>query len=391
MKGATVRRLALAIARLTAILLPPSQRSWSRPMIVEVAELDDDAEALRFAMGCLWAALVQSAAHRFTGSDSEVRGTHHRHHHHETEARPMEQFGKRDPRAIGLACAAGAVGLGAVYLAAAEAPGVYIVVNIVALVLGLIAFAALGRWGSGARGGGAVVLALAALLAATALFGASADGAARWIRVGPLAAQISLLFLPAMIVAFARHRDAAGTAGLVVAALALALQPDRAMAGVLSGGLLTLALLRFDVRVGIALLAAVIGFAVTLARPDTSPASAWVDRILYTSFEVHPLIGAAVLTGALLLIVPAVYGFGKSAAHKHVHAVFGIVWAGVLVAAALGNYPTPLVGYGGSAVLGYVLSLAFLAPVPATRPATDVPYGERAHRADPLRESLRAA
>jgi hypothetical protein len=388
MSGGTARRLAITIARLTTILLPASQRSWSRAMIAEVAELDGDAEALRFAMGCLWAAIVQAAIHHFSGSDSEARGTHH----HETEARPMEQLRKRDPRAIGLACAAGAVGLGAIYLAAAQAPWSHIVVNSTALLLGLIAYSALVGWGwGGARRSGAIVLALAAVLVATALFGASADGASRWIQVGSLGVQASLLFLPLMIVAFARHRDATGTAGLIVAALALALQPDRAMAGVLAGGLLTLAILRFDLRVGMALLAAVIGFAVTLVRPDTSPASPWVDGILYTSFEVHPLVGAAVLTGALLLILPAVYAFGKSSAHRDAYAAFGAVWIGVIVAAALGNYPTPLVGYGGSAVLGYVLSLASIAPAAATRSAAEVPHGERPHGRDPVRGSLRAA
>jgi cell division protein FtsW (lipid II flippase) len=304
----------------------------------------------------------------------------------------MEQFRTRDPRAIGLACAAGAVGLGAVYLAVAQAPWVHIVVNGTALVFGLIAYAALvkGGWG-GTRRSGVIVLALAAVLVATALFGASADGAKRWVRVGSLGVQVSLLFLPLMIVSFARHRDAAGTAGLIVAALALALQPDRAMAGVLAGSLLTMALLRFDIRVGMALLAAVIGFAVTLVRPDTSPASPWVDGVLFTSFEVHPLMGAAVLTGALLLIVPAVYGFGKSSAHRELYAVFGMVWIGVIVAAALGNYPTPLLGYGGSAVLGYVLSLASIGPVAAIRRAAEEPFGERPHGPDSVRGSLRAA
>jgi cell division protein FtsW (lipid II flippase) len=259
-------------------------------------------------------------------------------------------------------------------------------------VLGVIAYAALVRWGKGgATGSGAIVLALAVALVATALFGVSADGATRWIRVGSLGVQVSLLFLPLMIVAFARHRDAAGTAGLIVAALALALQPDRAMAGVLAASLLTLAMLRFDIRVGMALAAAVMAFAVTLARPDASPASPWVDRILYTSFEVHPLVGAAVLTGTLLLIVPALHGFGRSSAHRHAYAVFGTIWIGVIVAAALGNYPTPLVGYGGSAVLGYLLSLASIAPVAASRRAGEALLGERPHGPDPVRGTLRAA
>jgi hypothetical protein len=387
--GGMTRRLAIAIARLAGILLPESRGSWSRAMIVEVAELDDDAEALRFAMGCLWAAIVQAAAHHFPGPDNEAPGEHH---HHETEVGPMEQLRQRDPRAIGLACAAGAVGLGSVYLAAAQAPWVYIVVNGTAFVLGLIAYAALVRsgWG-GTRFSGVILLGLAAILLATALFGASADGATRWIPVGSLSVQVSLLFLPSMIVSFARQRDAAGTAGLVVAAFALALQPDRAMAGVLAAGLLTLAILRFDRRVGIALVAALIGFAVTLVRPDTAAASPWVDQILYTSFEVHPLIGAAVLSGALLLIVPAVHGFGKSPADKHVYAVFGTAWIGVIAAAALGNYPTPFVGYSGSAVLGYVLSLAALTPMAATRRTAEAPNEERGHRPEPMSESLRAA
>ena len=388
MSGGTARRIAQAIARLTATFLPASQASWSRAMINEVAELDDDAEAVRFAIGCLWAAVVQATTHYLSEPDGEVRGTHH----HETETGAMEQFRNGDPRAIGLACAAGAVGLGAVYLAAAQAPWSYIVVNGTAFVLGLIACSALVRWGwGGTRRSGAIVLALAVVLVLTALFGASADGVSRWIRLGPLAVQVSMLFLPLMIVTFARQRDAAATAGLIVAALALALQPDRAMAGVLAASLLTLAILRFDVRVGIALLAAVIGFAVTLVRPDTSPASPWVDQILYTSFDVHSLVGTAVLTGALLLIVPAVYGYGKSAAHKDACAVFGMVWIGVIVAAALGNYPTPLVGYGGSAVLGYVLSLASIAPVAATRRAVEVSDRGRPHEPDGVHGSLRAA
>jgi hypothetical protein len=163
------------------------------------------------------------------------------------------------------------------------------------------------------------------------------------------------------------------------------------MAGVLVGGLLMLAILRYDIRVGLALLAAVIAFAVTLVRPDASAASPWVDGILYTSFGVHPLVGAAVLTGALLLILPAIYGFRKSSAHKETYAVFGAVWVCVIAAAALGNYPTPLVGYGGSAVLGYVLSLASIGAVAATRGAAEVPHAGRPLGPETVRRSLRAA
>jgi hypothetical protein len=53
----------------------------------------------------------------------------------------------------------------------------------------------------------------------------------------------------------------------------------------------------------------------------------------------------------------------------------------VVAAAALGNYPTPLVGYGGSAVLGYLLSAALLptASAQAARAVsgTGIPHADR--------------
>jgi hypothetical protein len=64
----------------------------------------------------------------------------------------------------------------------------------------------------------------------------------------------------------------------------------------------------------------------------------------------------------------------------------------VAAAAALGNYPTPLVGYGGSAVLGYLLSVALL-PAGARRSDAGVvaECSGAAPRPDPARSELRAA
>ena len=91
-------------------------------------------------------------------------------------------------------------------------------------------------------------------------------------------------------------------------ALALALQPDRAMAGTLVFGVATLALIRAERPVWIALAAAVAGFIATLFRSDTLPAMPYVEGVLYSSFVVHPLVGLAVWCGVALLIVPAIAG-----------------------------------------------------------------------------------
>ena len=264
------------------------------------------------------------------------------------------------PSAVGLACAAGATSLGLAYMAAADAPFRYLAVNAAALGMGIAAFAIARRLLADARFPSAAMLALGATLLATAGFGSSAEGAARWVSFGSLSVQVSLVVLPLLVVSFAVRRDALATAAMVLAALALAAQPDRAMAGTLAGGLAALAMLKPDRWTMTALSAAAGAFVATLARPDDLPAVPYVDGILYSAFDVHPLAGAAVVAGACLLVLPAVAGRLRDAEHAHVHLVFGTVWLGIVAAAALGNYPTPLVGYGGSAILGYLLSLAAL-------------------------------
>jgi cell division protein FtsW (lipid II flippase) len=265
------------------------------------------------------------------------------------------------PRLLGLVCAAGAVGLGLAYMAAAGAPPRYLVVNLAALILGAAVWLGLGPWASSrpARNGQAV-LALTLPLVATALFGIPVDGASRWVNVGPLSVQVSLIVLPAMIVLYARSADAIGTAGIAMAALALAAQPDRAMAGVLAAGMGAVVLAKRSRLAAFAFAAAATGFGVTMLLPDALPAVPFVDRILYTAFDVHAVAGLAVVAGCFILLAPALIGALRGMHERPVMVAFGACWAAVVAAAAIGNYPTPLVGYGGSAVLGYLLSVALL-------------------------------
>ncbi len=280
----------------------------------------------------------------------------------------MFQDLRGNPRTVGVACAVAATGLGLAYMTAAGAPALYPAINVVALVMGFALYGLLRPHAGEARLlPGWVTLAFGAVLLATTLFGVSVEGASRWIRIAGVSLQISLVLLPTMLVSFARQRDLLSTLGVILGAVALALQPDRAMAGVLASALAVLVVRRRDLWVGSALGIAATGFAVTLLRPDTLPAVPYVDKILYTAFEVHVMAGLAVVCGALLLAFPAIAGRKLGSENGDACAVFGTLWLGIVVAAAAGNYPTPLVGYGGSAIVGYVLSLAFLpGPVRST-------------------------
>lgn len=274
----------------------------------------------------------------------------------ELRMRPTDRV-LSDPKCTAIVCAVAATGLGLAYMTATGAPLRYPAINAVALVLG-IGLAGLmtvaRRTARYERGIG--TLALGVFLVASSLFGVTVHGATRWIVLGGFSLQPSLLFIPMMVVQFGRRRDSWSTWGLALTGVAVALQPDRGMAGVLVLGLMAVAVLRFERRVLIPLGVALAGFVTTLIRIDVQPAVPFVDQIFFSSFGVHPLAGFAVWGGAALLLAPAFIGRAGDADAGAARVAFGATWLGVIMAAALGNYPTPLVGYGGSAIIGYVLS-----------------------------------
>ncbi len=349
-----IRRVAASAARMLETFCPRAQAAWARAMRCEVDLIEDDRAALLFALGCLWGGcrlrLADSWASLMEGVEQMVAG--------------LRNLGQ--PRNMGVFCAFAATGLGLFYLLAAGAPARALVVNAVAFLLGVVALRGLaGAASQVSRYTSIAIVALGLSLLATALFGTPADGASRWIWIGPLSVQLSLAVLPLMAIAFARNPDRIGATGIGIAALALALQPDRAMAGVLALGMVALVIARPKPSSVAAAIAAAAGFAFAFARPDALPAVPYVDRILFIAFDVHILAGAAVLVGTVLLLMPAIVGARRGSADRHVHLVFGAMWFGCILAAALGNYPTPVVGYGGSAILGYLLSVAFLPRISA--------------------------
>jgi hypothetical protein len=370
-----VRRLALLVGASLKRIYPRSQSAWARAMRCEIDQIADDKAALKFALGCLAGGLRAAAGELIPSSNKGATTMHW-------------ELGR--PRSAGVACALVATCLGLFYLAAAGAPARYLVVNAVAFLLGIVALGGICQSGLPARRSASpLILVLAILLLATSLFGASADGAARWVRVGPLSIQVSLIVLPLMIVSFARRPDALGLGGIAVAAAALAIQPDRAMSGVLALSLAVLAASWPRALPIAALLAAIAAFLVALVRPDAGQAVPYVDRILFTSFEVHAAAGAAVLLGSALLAIPAFVGWRSDPGSGHAWLAFGAAWLGCVLAAGLGNYPTPVVGYGGSAILGYFLSLAFLPAAAAeTEGEGDALAGEGADRSPGLPRAL---
>lgn len=349
----------LACDALQAVL-PASLQAWGWAIRHEAAAIPDDGRALMFTLGSLCGLMPHIIASRLLAPFASLVGENAPYSEGSTIMNIIDATMRR-PRALGIICAIGAVMLGIFYMAIVGAPVRYVGVNIGALAIGLSMLALLGRTAAaGWRWKGGASMAMAIAMLATALFGSDVDGAARWVKLGGLAIQPSLVLMPVMLVTFSRTRSVLATASIIVAAVAMALQPDRAMAGMLALCLVALAIMRPDRHVGVALAASIASFAATLVRPDTLPAVPYVDQILYSSFGIHTAAGLAVVGGMTMLLVPAIIGWIRDADNRTIYCAFGAAWLAAIIAAALGNYPTPIVGYGGSAILGYVLSLLAL-------------------------------
>jgi hypothetical protein len=342
--SASARALASRLLMGAAVRLLGTQRAaWARAMRAELTVVPNEREALAFAWGCLWAALGHALA--------AVRGGLAQVHN-----------------ASVLGCAA-AVLAGCGFMHAAAAPGHYVWTNLLSLAFAVAMFRWLPRRHLQADEllRARLSFAIGALLLTASL--AQAPGEASvWLRIGPATLNLVWLLLPALLVASdVRPASAAARwalSGLSMAVGALALQADALLLGLVAAVLGVRAWQQGGGALALLALASA-ALAARLGPAWQAPqALAFVDRVVDRGFEQGLITG---LVLALLQVLPLWPVLRHRRARQH-----GLVW-GLLVAVSLpGWLPSPWLGFGGSLIVGYLLSLAFVgadAPQhPAVRP-----------------------
>ena len=270
--------------------------------------------------------------------------------------------GRNDELRLGsLAWAVAAVGAGCALLAALGAPPRMPLTNGAALLIGLAAVAAIGasrRAGASARIGDIALLIASAFIPLTALVGPQADGVARWLVIGGLTIQPAMIVVPLVTVGLALRPSLIRCLSAVVAAVGLAMQPDPGWALIMLLGIIVV-MREKDARTAgtwAAVVAAAICLRVAIVRDVALPPVQFVEAVLPDAFKAGPFVALLAYVAILLTLAPAI-----TRRLRAPDLAFLAVWIAALAAALLGPYPTPVLGFGGSAVLGFVLSTGLLA------------------------------
>jgi hypothetical protein len=260
-----------------------------------------------------------------------------------------------------LAWAALAVGAGCALLVALGAPPRMPMMNGAALLIGLAGVAAIWasrRAGVSATAGDIALLAASALIPLTALVGPQADGVARWLVIGGLTLQPALIVVPLVAVGQALRPSWVRCLSAIVTLAGLALQPDPGWAMILLLAIVVVMGEPGNRNVGTWVVVAVAAICVRVAivRNVALPPVPFVEGVLPDAFGAGALPTLIAFAAIALIIAPAVTRRLTSP-----HLAFLAVWIGALTAALLGPYPTPVIGFGGSGVLGFVLSAGLVA------------------------------
>ena len=228
------------------------------------------------------------------------------------------------------------------------------------------------------------VLSAGVLILYTAIEGQAANGVSRWLSIGGtgISIQPSVMLMPAMLIAASILRNALATIGVALAFLGLAFQGDAllAFASAMAIAISLLAAQRTYWLTFVLLAYALLCCVVALRNAVTLFPVAHVDQALQSAFAWTPFAGFAVLVMAILTILPPQKNLARHIRKNTAVQIHAAVWGTLIAASALGVQatPLPLLSFGGSAIIGFFLSLALIAEHQHIDPQSSVKTNDQA-------------
>ncbi len=258
-----------------------------------------------------------------------------------------------------------ALAVGVLVMRASGVPAMLWGQNVAAWVVGALLCA--GLWRVRPSHGPGVLYAAGVLAAcglAATLLDPGMQGVHRWVQLGPVRLHAGAILLPLLLAAVA-GLERAGKRGAsavlaTVVALVLFAQPDAAQTTAFAAAASVLLLPRTagEARLSIRLVPLLALAGASWLRSDPLLEVPHVEGIVGLAAELGTGWGAAALASLLLLPVP--FLAARREAGDRLALALGAYLSVTLLAAAVGSFPVPVLGYGASPILGYLAAVGLL-------------------------------
>lgn len=189
-------------------------------------------------------------------------------------------------------------------------------------------------------------------------------GVHRWIEIGPLSLNAAFIFLPIALIAMdgllTEGKQSPLLGAFVVIAGILFLQPDASMVTAFTMAVTPMVFLRGQFRKPWA-----VGFVLLLLltilawiKSDSLEPVDYVEGILGMARDCGQFYWLAGVVSLLVLFVPFAIGAAKQ--ERRAFCVGGAMfYLGALLSSAIGAYPVPVMGYGVSPIIGYLILASY--------------------------------
>lgn len=237
-----------------------------------------------------------------------------------------------------------------------------VAVQAAAFLIGVMALWAASRTGRPGRGP-RLIVALAILVVAVLMLttGVEMQGAHRWLALGPVLIHPASLLGAPLLWLVAQDADdvwTSGVAALTILTFGLGFDGAASLAfAVGATGLLTAARGSWKTLAPLTALSWILALW-SLAQSQALPRVPYVEDVMPMVWAVAPVLGVAAVIALILLSTPLLWmGWRAQGVVAAVGLAMGGFWIGLSAANLLGAYPAPVVGYGASPVIGWLVAI----------------------------------
>ena len=204
----------------------------------------------------------------------------------------------------------------------------------------------------------AAILVVAVLMLTT---GVEMQGAHRWLALGPVLIHPASLLGAPLLWLVAQDADdvwTAGVAALTILTFDLGFDGAASLAFALGTiGLLAAARGSWKTLAPLAALAWILALW-SLTRSQALPRVPYVEDVVPTVWAMSPILGVAAGLALVVLSAPLLWvGWRARGVGAAVGLAMAGFWIGLSAANLLGAYPAPVVGYGASPVIGWLVAI----------------------------------